>query len=167
MTQLIIEDGTGVDLANSFADDAEFTAYANLRGLTVPATVSAREILLILAMDYLFNIELKFQGVRVPDGLLPWPRRGAYAFGVLVPSTGAGSIPSGIKNAQIELALQCVTDKLLINSTNQNVQQEKIGTLEVKYFSGGSWSEVMTGRANAYLKPYFINGGNNNRLVRI
>ena len=37
-TQLIIEDGTIVDNANSFATDDEFKIYANLRCMDVPAT---------------------------------------------------------------------------------------------------------------------------------
>ena len=67
-TQLIIEDGTIVTDANSFATDDEFKTYANLRCLDVPATQPQREALLILAIDYLFSKEKQMQGCRVsPD----------------------------------------------------------------------------------------------------
>ena len=42
-TQLIIEDGTVVADANSFATDDEFKTYANLRNFDVPATQPDRD----------------------------------------------------------------------------------------------------------------------------
>ena len=50
-SQLIIEDGSIVANANSFATDAELKAYANIRGFVIPATQPAREALLVQAMD--------------------------------------------------------------------------------------------------------------------
>ena len=44
---LIIEDGTIVTGANSFTTDAEFVAYAALRGLVIPATEAERNPLQI------------------------------------------------------------------------------------------------------------------------
>ena len=164
-TQLIIEDGTVVDNANSFATDEEFKTYANLRCMTVPATQPAREALLILAMDYIFSVESKLQGCRVSiDQELPYPRHGACANNFSIPSD---SIPKSLKKAQVELALQASTSDILISQSVQNVSKEKLGELEVEYFSGGSWSQVRTDRADAYLNPLLENAGSNNETGRV
>ena len=164
-TQLIIEDGSIVDNANSFATDDEFKTYANLRCMDVPATQPAREALLVLAMDYLFSVEKKMQGCRVSiDQELPYPRSGVCANCFNIPSD---TIPKSLKSAQMELALQANTSEILISQSVQNVSKEKLGELEVEYFSGGAWSTVRTDRADAYLDPLLVNGGSNNIMTRV
>ena len=54
---LIIENGNQIPNANSFVTDAEFTAYATARNLTVGATVEDREASLLLAVDYLTGMD--------------------------------------------------------------------------------------------------------------
>ena len=164
-TQLIIEDGSIVDDANSFATDDEFKIYANLRCLDVPATQPLREALLILALDYLFSEEKQMQGCRVSSVQeLPYPRSGVYANDFIVASD---SIPKGIKKAQMELALQANTSELLVNESVSNLASfEVVGAYKEEYFNGGAWSTVRTDRADAYLDPYLQSGGNL-RLVRI
>ena len=164
-TQLIIEDGSIVANANSFATDAELKTYANLRGLAVPATQPEREALLVLAMDYLFSKEAQFQGCRVDSTqLLPFPRRGVWLNGFSVEKT---VIPANLKNAQMELAIQANDSDLLVNAMSQNIASEKIDTLEVSYFSGGNWQVVRTGRADSYLMPLFKNQGSQNMMTRV
>lgn len=164
-TQLIIEDGSIVDNANSFATDDEFKTYANLRCMDVPATQPAREALLILAIDYLFSVEKNMQGCRVNiDQELPYPRSGVCANRFNIPSN---TIPKSLKSAQMELALQANTSEILISQSVQNVSKEKLGELEVEYFSGGAWSTVRTDRADAYLDPLLVNGGGNNIMTRV
>ena len=156
-TQLIIEDGSIVTDANSFATDDEFKVYANLRCMAVPSTQPEREALLILAIDYLNGEEAQMQGERVSaDQELPYPRVNVCAKNFTVPSD---SIPKDIKKAQMELALQANESDLLINASIQNVSKEKLGDLEVEYFSGGAWGSVRTDRADAYLDPYLKAGG--------
>lgn len=162
-TQLIIEDGTVVANANSFVTDAELKAYADLRGVDLPATQPEREALLVLAMDYLFSVESKFQGKRVePSQELPFPRIGVYLNGFTV---DGATIPKSLKNAQMELAIQANSSDLLINEQSQNIASEKVDTLQVSYFSGGKWATVRTGKADAYLSPLFVNV--HGRLIRI
>ena len=67
----------------------------------------------------------------------------------------------------MELAIQSKTTDLLVNNSNKNIQKEKVDTLERTYFNGGSWAQVETGRADAYLKPFYINGGSNNEMGRV
>ena len=156
---LVIEDGSIVAGANSFTTDAELTAYALARGFTLPATEAERDQLQILAVDYIFSVEDKMKGCRVSiDQELPYPRYGVCANGFNIPSD---SIPQSLKNAQMELAVQANASDILINSNVQNVSKEKLGELEVEYFSGGSWATVRTDRADTYLNPLLANASNN------
>ena len=104
---LVIEDGTIVTGANSFTTDAEFTAYATARNLTLPATEAERDALQIKAVDYLFSKESDMKGSRINavQGLM-YPRSGVCAFGFNV---AINAIPVSLKNAQMELGVQVNT----------------------------------------------------------
>jgi hypothetical protein len=148
-TQLIVEDGSQVTNSNSFVSDAEYKAYANLRGLTVAATQPDRETHLIAAMDYLKSIECNVQGRRVSSTQsLMFPRVDVWLYGYAVNSD---VIPQEIKNAQMEAAAFSTSNEILTNSTNDNVKSEQVDTLKVEYFSGGSMNKVNMQRVNAQL----------------
>ena len=161
---LIIEDGSIVSNANSFTTDAELVTYADARGFDLPATEAERDQLQILAVDYIFSVEPQMKGWRVSSTQeLPYPRSGVSINGFTVPSD---SIPKELKNAQMELAVQANISDLLINANVKNVSKEKLGDLEVEYFTSGSWASVRTDRADAYLDALLKSGGGV-RLVRI
>lgn len=150
-TQLIIEDGSQVDNANSFVTDDEYKAYANLRGLTVAPTQPEREADLIAAMDYLQSVECSMQGTRSSSTQsLLFPRYGVCLYGYMLTNN---SIPQEIKNAQMEAAVFSTFNSLLTNSTNENIKREKVDVLETEYFAGGSNTTVNLQRVNAYLQP--------------
>lgn len=158
-TQLIIEDGSIVSDANSFATDDEFKRYAGLRNIDIPATQPDREALLVLAMDYIFSVETKMKGLRVSELQdLPYPRDGACENNRIISSN---EIPKSLKNAQMELAAQANVSDLLVNESTNNVSKEKLGDLEAEYFSGGSWSIIRTDRADAYLNQLLMFVSNN------
>jgi hypothetical protein len=165
-TQLIIETGSVVPYANSFATDAEFKLYANIRNFDIPATQPDREALLILAMDYLQSKELKMKGCRVSkDQELMYPRTGVCVYDFLIAST---AIPESLKKAQMELAAQANESSILINSTTQNLASFTVdGVYSETYFSGGNWEYVRTDRADAYLDPLLINNGSDNLMIRV
>jgi len=160
---LIIETGAGVAGANSYVTDAQYVSYAASRGLPIGSDSVAREIELIQSMDYLFSRELVFQGSRT-DGAQEniYPRNNVYIRNIRFASD---AIPVELKNAQMEGGAAANGQSLLINTTNQNVSKEKLATLEVEYFSGGSWENVRLDRVDNYLKPLLKN--QLNRLVRI
>ena len=109
--------------------------------------------------------EHKLQGSRTkPTQELPHPRRGMCVYGEYV---SENEIHKNAKKAQMELALQAANSELFINGQNQNVQSEKLGDLEVSYFSGGSFASIKTDSADAYLKPLMINGGSDNMMRRV
>ena len=49
---------------------------------------------------------------------------------------------------------------LLINGSDQNIERQKLDTLEVSYFSGGSFQNVRLDRVENYLKPLLKNKTN-------
>ena len=163
---LIIEDGSNVAGANSYVTDAQYISYAASRGLTIGSDSVSREIELIRSMDYLFSREEGLQGMQgerttgTQENV--YPRQNVYIRNIRFASD---AIPIELKNAQMEGGIAANTQSLLINSTSQNVAKEKLATLEVEYFSGGSWENVRLDRVINYLKPLLKN--QLNRLTRI
>ena len=166
LSTIIVEDGSIVPNANSFVTDAEFLEYAAIRGFTLPDTIAAREALLIRAIDYFYSIEHKLSGCRLsPEQEPPYPRYGACYNGFALPSN---SIPKAVKNAQMELAIAASEMDLLVNESVQNLASFDVKDVySESYHSGGNWSQVRTGRADAYLKPLYENGGNTNIMTRV
>jgi len=163
---LIIEDGTIVSGANSFVTDAEFQAYATARGFTLPATESERDTLQIKAVDYLFSKEQSMKGERINATQdLMYPRNGVCEYNFKV---AKDAIPSNLKKAQMELAVQANESALLVTGTNQNLASFSLdGVISESYFSGGSWEQVRTDRADAYLDPLLKNNGSKNIMARV
>ena len=77
-------------------------------------------------------------------------------------------IPSELKNAQIELAIQVGNSELLISETTNNTQSISLdGVVSKSFFSGGSYSTVRTDKADGYLDKLMLNNGSNNMLTRV
>jgi len=162
---LIIEDGTIVSGANAFNTDAEFTAYALSRGVTLPGTEDERDVLQILAMDAFTSDEDDLKGYRVSsEQELPYPRSGVYANCFAIPND---SIPKGIKKGLLELSIQAKDGDLLVSAEVENIKKDKLGPLETEYFEGGSSIKVITEKADAYLKPYKKCKGKSGVLQRV
>lgn len=144
---LIIEDGSIVTGANSYVTLADIKAYADARGITYPDD-SALEINAILATDYLQS--KCYSGVEVEPNVQPlaFPRDDLYIQGVLVAND---SIPTQLKNAQIEAALAQNSQPLLQESgTDASVSDESLGPIKFTY-DGGSSSSFNSQRVNLYL----------------
>ena len=94
-----------------------------------------------------------------------YPRSGVCAYGFNIASD---SIPTSLKNAQMELAMQAGTSELLISGTVENLASFDVdGVYSESYFSGGSWAQVRTDRADAYLNSLSTNNGSSNIMVRV
>lgn len=160
-TQLTVEDGSIVTGANSFVTDTELKAYANLRGLSVPATQPEREALLVKAMDFINCNEKDMQGRRVSsDQLLSFPRIGVWVNDFFIDST---EIPATLKDAQCEAAIASQTINLLTNETVDNIQSKKLDGLAKSYFKGGNKTKINIQRVWNYLDPLLVDV---NTLVR-
>jgi hypothetical protein len=174
---LIIEDGSGVANANTYVSVADARAYAALRGLTLPASDPAVEVLLVLACDYMQQVETRFKGERtLGDGqVLAWPRAGVFVFGQVadnVPQSWSvefpqiyfgtrtsiddASIPALVKAAQCQLAYDTSLTNLQPTGTGQQTLRKEVGDIKVEY--ANTFSTTITPRPNkalAILAPLF------------
>ena len=152
---LIIEDGTNVENASSFATVAECRAFATGRGLTLPTEDADVEILLITAADYLNSIEQQFQGLRYfySNGQpLCFPREDIYEFDRYI----GGEIPTALKNAQCQLAIDAGSNDLQAAGNGREVIEKKTGPLTTKWAqSGNTAPQYHPTAALALLKPLF------------
>ena len=148
---IVIEDGTIVANANSYTTDAELVAYAADRGLTLPATSTERDILQVLATDYLNDQNYKGYRADPSNQYMSFPRSGVYAYDRVIASD---EIPKELKFAQMEAAIAANSLTLLTNESKSNVQREKMDVLEVSYFSGGAWTKTHLARVSNYLSEF-------------
>jgi len=139
-TQLIIEDGSVVASANSWVTDAEYKAFAKLKGYSVPSTQPDREALLTNAYDFInFTYEQRLQGSRVTPqtqtGVLP--RNGMVAYSA---SVGGDEIPQDFKNAQM-LAAFSIGDGVDTNAVKDSADLASftvVGAYAETYQTGSS-----------------------------
>lgn len=141
---LIIENGTGVTGAESYATALELRGYANKRGKTAIVSLddTGLEALLVQAMDYI--TAQSFKGVAVTA--LPFPRSGIGFDNV---------IPPKVKQAQMVLAISAHTTPLMGDKTPDNTAQvasKAVGSVSISYHD----SKGKTG-AN---KPIFTHADN-------
>jgi len=163
---LVIEDGTPVPGANSYATVAQARDYASARGVTLSADDPTVEALLIEACDYLESLESRFKGSRTsPDSQdLAWPRTGVYLYGSKT-MFAIDDIPALLIKAQCQLAMDAVDIDLLPTGSGKEVVKEKVDVIEVEYSKGqGSVALPELNAAMAILGP-LLNGGGGMRLT--
>jgi hypothetical protein len=144
---IVVEDGTGLVGANSYASFADWTAYWADRG-GAPAGVQADvEAALVKSADHL-RLRYRFVGQRATAAQgLEWPRvyayRGNPAFDAhCVPIEG---VPVEVVRANIELGKRALAGELapdpVLDETGQTVvsSRDKVGPLETeRTFNGGA-----------------------------
>jgi len=139
-TQLIIEDGSVVANANSWATDEEYKAYAKIKGYSVPATQPDREAQLTNAYDFInFTYEQQLQGYRVTPQTQTgaMPRNGMVAYGL---SVANNVIPQDFKNAQMLAAfsIESGVDTNAVKSDADLASFTVVGVYAETYQSGAS-----------------------------
>jgi hypothetical protein len=133
---IIVEDGTIVTGANSYVSEAELTAYATARGLTLSTD---GEQLLIRGMDY---IEAQsYKGTKfTKDQPLQWPRAGVYVDDYLV---DADEIPTELKNGLMESALAIDNGQDPLADIARTTKSETVGSLSVTYADNASSTTIV------------------------
>lgn len=151
---IIIEDGTIVGDANSFATVSDCRAYADGRGLELPEDDTEVENLLVKACDFLFSLESDFQGFRSDaEQELPFPRIGVEIFGNTI---SGDTIPKTLKKAQCQLAFDAIENDLLATGSGRVIKKEGVGPLATEYGDdGASNPQVVLTAALTILKPLF------------
>jgi hypothetical protein len=129
---LIVEDGTGLANAESYASVAEFKAYhANIGNDVTLIADTTIEQLLRRATQYMVAVyRQRWQGRRtLSTQALDFPRYDVVVDGYSVLSN---IVPLEVKNACCELALKANSATLLEDKT-QTVIREKVDVIEVEY----------------------------------
>ena len=126
MATIVVETGSGSATANSYVSEAELTAYAADRGITVTGTKSE---LLIRAMDYIESKDfLGTKGTRTQA--LVFPRFGIFLNNYELSSS---AIPQLLKDAQMETAIAVGAGVDPLDNQARETKKEKVGSLEVEY----------------------------------
>ena len=148
---IIVEDGSIVTGANSYVSEAELTAYATARGITLTGD---EEELLVRAMDYIES--LNYKGMKFSDEQpLQWPRSGVIVDGYAV---SASSIPQILKNGLMQTAMAIDNGEDPLADLPRSVQSETVGPISVTYSSGAS-SVPIVRKINAQLYKLLESGG--------
>ena len=149
---IVVEDGTGANpLANSYVSEAELTAYANDRGITLTGSA---DHLLLLSMDTLET--RSYQGSKTSTAQpLQWPRSGVVVDGE---SIDDNEIPSDLKSAQIVTALSIDSGVNPMGTISPAIKREKVDVIEVEYQDNAA-SRSFDPKINAYLAPLLAYGG--------
>jgi hypothetical protein len=128
-----VEDGSGVENANSFIDVAFARAYASNRGVALSSDDDLLGAMLIQAGDYLNAYECEYQGKRVDCGqAMCYPRSGVVFCCEDWPDD---EIPGVLKQAQAALVMAVNAGIVLFPniSATDLVVREKIGPIETEY----------------------------------
>src|SRR5574343_142018 len=137
---LVIEDGSGVAGADSYATAAELVSRAAAYGWTIPATEAEQEVLLRRAAEAM-NARL-WKGTRV-DALqaLAWPREAVIVDAELIPST---MIPAGIQYGQMALAAEIYADDVAPPEADTGaVIEQTVDVITVKYATVNNAGKVL------------------------
>lgn len=155
---LVIEDGTIVAGANSYATVADARAYASARGLTLSDDDAVVEAALVNAADLLERYD--FKGSRVDAAQeLAWPREDVFVFDN-DDALAEDEIPALLIKVQCQLAYDATQTELQPTGTGQEVVSEKVDVLEVKYAEKGSGSITPEfNKAEEMLAPLLNTGG--------
>lgn len=136
MPAFVVEDGTGLDDATSYASLQEADDYLSLRpGYAAWEDADNTEELLMWATR-LLDQRTNWRGYKqVNDSALRWPRYGVTDRDGI--SVAYDSVPTPVKHATIEIAFHLLTqnvDPSAPISTSGEIKRVKADVLEVEYF---------------------------------
>jgi len=130
---LIVEDGAGLETAESYASVAQADARLASLGMTNWATLTPTEKEQALRRATVAMVQFcggRWKGTRLYRAqALDWPRYGAEVDGHAIPST---EVPVDVRNACIDLAIKAAAGDLNPD-IERAVKREKIGPLETEY----------------------------------
>lgn len=162
---LIIEDGSIVAGADSFATAAELVTYAAAYGRTIPATEAAQESLLRRAALQMSAMPWYGSLVNMAQAL-SWPRYDVYRGDWLLPSN---EIPAQIKAGQMALATEIHADDLVDPATKKGavIMDRVEGAVQRQYAEAkGSTIKPAATRQSQAQFAAFMGAANQIRLVR-
>lgn len=136
---LVIEDGSVVANANTYASAADLVSFANFRGLSIPSDQTSQEQLLLKAMDYIEPLDWlgrRFKASR--DQPLEWPRYDVIIEGWPV---YMNEIPRQLIYLQCCVAIEYQSNELLptfLPNQHGSVASEEVeGVVRIAYENNG------------------------------
>lgn len=162
--QLIVEDGSVVDDANTYASLEYVQKYAAYRGEELDEDEEVTKASIINAMDFIEGLSQSFQGSRVTANQnLQFPRSGVWIDRNLIPYN---VIPRQLKDAVAQLVIDIkLTGPLQATTGAFAVKRRKLEGLEIEYAVGpNAQGAVRTSheKAMALLNPLFMFRSGNN-----
>lgn len=163
MAELVIEDGTIVDGADSLVTVAELRAHVDAYGGVIPAADPDCESLLRRAGIELWN--RPWAGELVDAGQpLPWPRTGVTVAGTELADS---AIPADVKRGQMALAVEMLADEAAGRSASDQLVLGKSIAGAISYtYSEGQRASVSSGRRSGVLFARYLRGRSGPRMVR-
>jgi len=158
---LTVEDGTGLAAADSYVSIAVALTYHAALGNTAwaAATEAAQEIALRRATQYLNN-RYTYRGTRLNSTqALEWPRVGYEQYGV----TESWPV-ANLKAACCEAALRALSDTLQTDVAADQVTEETVGPITVKYAQKTGQTRYPV--VDALLARYSAGGSGGMRIER-
>jgi len=144
---LIVENGTLVANANSYVSIAEFTAWADARGVTYPSLPELQQKIL-RAMDYIESLDFVGQKHEETQAL-QWPRDYVYIDGYSIESD---EIPPEVKRAVYEATKVEIDGDSRLTASERETTSEKIGDIAVTYSSSAGMKRTIPAVTKALRK---------------
>lgn len=155
---LVVEDGTGLPTATTWATRAELITFAAARGLVI-ANADASDTYLVKAMDRLMIESYRGELVNDLQGT-PFPRIW------IDPETHqegfpSDSIPAPMKRAQLLFAVAASQgiDLLGVSNAGERLKRRKVGPMEREFFEGEVNMRAQVAGVNELIEPYLLIGG--------
>lgn len=148
---IIIEDGSIVAGANSYASESQLSDYADVRGISL---LISQDELLIRAMDFIEQLD--YVGSRLTkDQPLQWPRDNVFIDGF---PYSKSEIPPQLIKAQLAVAISINAGVDPLSTIERATKKEKLDVLEVEYQDNASATPVIRA-VNAAIRKIVKGGG--------
>lgn len=160
MAEIIVEDGSNVAGANSYASVETVRKFCTDRGLSVSDSDDEVAQMILLGMDYLEAKEDQFKGYRSYDEQsLAWPRANIRLGRV---DLNEYKIPKGVVNALCQLTVEATAldGDLTPSQTTYAIKQEVLGPMSTTYAvdtinANAPFAPVFS-KVNAFLRPFIM-----------
>lgn len=163
---LIVENGTGVEDANSFVSLDEARDLATIRGIDLSSDDETLAKQLVQSADRINSYETQFSGRRTfAVQALAFPRSNAFRFGAAMPSD---SIPREVKLAQVIVCDLIAQDVEIWTTDVSGIKEEVVGPLKTVYSDDKAESvgNPFLPQVESILAPLFANIGGFFRVGR-
>ena len=137
---LTVEDGTGLEAADSYISLIDARALALNLGWVLPADDTAADISLRNGAQYADLSESSFAGTRLVDVQgLAWPRLNSFkCYGTNTINIDSDSVPKEIQKAQVAAAVEYGEgNDPRPNNDGKQVQETTVGPITKKFFDSG------------------------------